>query len=115
MIGTINPKARKEKLDKMRARDLMCIIGTSLLDEGVDVPAAGAGIFAGGGKSSTRELQRVGRFIRKDPADAEKDCAYIEEFFDHTKWLSHHAKARRKILETEKEFEIGDNRATLAE
>ena len=108
------PRRRKELLNKMRAKELMCIIGTSLLDEGVDVPAAGAGIFAGGGKSSTRELQRVGRFIRPDPADPGKEFAYIEEFYDHTKWLMHHAKTRRKILEVEPEFEISDNKATLA-
>ncbi len=109
-----SPLKRKEVLKRMRNRELMCIIGTSLLDEGVDVPAATAGIFAGGGKSSTRELQRVGRFIRKDPNDPQKDCAYIEEFFDHTKWLMNHAKLRRKILETEPQFEITDNRATMS-
>lgn len=109
-----SPKRRKELLDAMRRRELMCIIGTSLLDEGVDVPAAGAGIFAGGGKSSTRELQRVGRFIRPDPNDPEKKLAYIEEFYDHTKWLRNHAKLRRKILETEPEFVIDDSRASLA-
>jgi len=108
------PKRRKELLDAMRRRELMCIIGTSLLDEGVDVPAAGAGLFAGGGKSSTRELQRVGRFIRPDPNDPEKKIAYIEEFYDHTKWLRNHAKLRRKILETEPEFVIDDSRASLA-
>ena len=109
-----SPKKRKEYLDAMRERKLMCIIGTSLLDEGVDVPAAGAGIFAGGGKSSTRELQRVGRFIRPDPNDPGKKLAYIEEFFDHSKWLRNHAKLRRKILETEPEFVINDNRISLA-
>jgi superfamily II DNA or RNA helicase len=80
----------------------------------VDVPAAGAGIFAGGGKSSTRELQRVGRFIRPDPADPDKKCAYIEEFYDHSKWLRNHAKLRRKILETESAFEISDNNISLS-
>ena len=109
-----SPKKRKEFLDAMRERKLMCIIGTSLMDEGVDVPAAGAGIFAGGGKSSTRELQRVGRFIRPDPADPEKKCAYIEEFYDHSKWLRNHAKLRRKILETEPAFEISDNNISLS-
>jgi len=105
-----SPKKRKVVLDKMRNREVMCIIGTTLLDEGVDVPSAGAGIFAGGGKSSTRELQRVGRFMRKDPADPDKQTAYIEEFFDHTRWLSLHARARREILETEREFTIDDHR-----
>lgn len=104
------PKERKEILNQMRSRKLMCIIGTSLLDEGIDVPAAGAGIFAGGGKSSTRELQRVGRFIRKDDAYPDKQCAYIEEFHDHTKWLSYQSKTRREILATEPEFEIDDKR-----
>lgn len=108
-----DPDARKKVLDRMRKREVMCVIGTSLLDEGVDVPAATAGIFAGGGKSSTRELQRVGRFIRRDENDPSKDCAYIEEFHDHTKWLMNHAKARRKILETEPAFEIRDNRETM--
>jgi superfamily II DNA or RNA helicase len=107
------PKLRKEILDQMRERKLMGIIGTTLLDEGVDVPAAGAGIMAGGGKSSTRALQRVGRLIRPDPKDPNKEIAYIEEFFDDTKWLNHHAKARRKIYETERLFQISDNRNTL--
>jgi superfamily II DNA or RNA helicase len=97
----------------MRAKKLRCIIGTTLLDEGVDVPAAIAGIFAGGGKSSTRALQRVGRFIRLDPSDPNKNAAYIEEFYDHVRYLDHHARSRRKILQTERLFQISDNRATL--
>lgn len=108
------PKKRKKFLNEMRNRELMCIIATSLLDEGVDVPAAGVGIFAGGGKSSTRELQRVGRFIRSDPSDPNKDCAYVEEFYDHTRWLSHHAKSRLRILQTEPEFRIVQNRETMS-
>jgi len=108
------PKNRKKYLDQMRNRELMCIIATSLLDEGVDVPAASVGIFAGGGKSSTRELQRVGRFIRKDPNDPNKTNAYIEEFYDHTRFLSHHTKARLKILQTEPRFQIVQNRETTS-
>jgi superfamily II DNA or RNA helicase len=107
------PEKRKEVLDRMRERKLMLIIGTTLLDEGVDLPAANVGIFAGGGKSSTRALQRTGRIIRKDEKDPGKDIAYIEEFYDHTKWLDHHARARIKILSTEPEFQITNNRATM--
>lgn len=107
------PKNRERYLNQMRDRKLMCIIATSLLDEGVDVPAASVGIFAGGGKSSTRELQRVGRVIRRDPNDPNKDCAWIEEFYDHSRWLNNHAKERRRILETERSFEIYDNRNTM--
>ena len=109
-----NSDKRKKILDRMRNRELKCVIGTSLLDEGVDVPAATVGIFAGGGKSSTRELQRIGRFIRKDEDFPEKDSARIEDFFDHTKWLMHHAKSRRRILDTERAFDILDNRDTMS-
>jgi superfamily II DNA or RNA helicase len=106
-----SPKRRKEILDGMRSRETMAIIGTTLLDEGVDVPAASAGIFAGGGKSSTRELQRIGRLMRRDD-EIGKDRAWIEEFHDHDgmKWLEHQARKRRKILNTEREFEVGDKR-----
>lgn len=106
-------KKREEILNLMRERKIMCIIGTSLLDEGVDVPSAGAGIFAGGGKSSTRALQRIGRLIRLDPNDPAKDMAYIDEIHDHCKWLDHHAKMRRRIYATEREFEVMDNRNTM--
>lgn len=104
------PAKRKKILDKMRNREIMCIIGTTLLDEGVDVPAATTGIFAGSGKSSTRELQRVGRIMRKDPNDPNKSTCFVEEFHDHSNWLSRHAKTRREILKTEREFEITDSR-----
>jgi superfamily II DNA or RNA helicase len=109
-----SPAKRKLILERMRSKELMCAIGTSLLDEGVDVPAATAGIFAGGGKSSTRALQRVGRFIRKDKEDKTKDIAYIEEIHDHCMFLNHHAQMRRKILSTEREFLILDNRIPVA-
>jgi len=108
-----SPKKRKKVLDKMRSREVKCIIATTLLDEGVDVPSASVGIFAGGGKSSTRALQRVGRFIRPDLIDPNKKNAIIVEIADHTKWLNHHAKLRRKILKTEPRFVITDNSDTL--
>lgn len=107
---------RKKVLEQMRERKINCIIGTTLLDEGVDVPVATSAILAGGGKSSTRALQRVGRIIRPDPLDWGKpqsewlkDTAYVEEIFDHCRFLDHHARARRRIYETEREFDIADN------
>lgn len=108
-----NPKKRKLVLDRMRSRELKCVIATTLLDEGVDVPSASVGIFAGGGKSSTRALQRVGRFIRPDPMVPDKKGAIIEEFWDHTKWLMYHAKIRKRIYQTEHRYVIEDNSETL--
>lgn len=108
-----SPSKRKEILERMRRREVMCCIGTSLLDEGVDVPVATAGIMAGGGKSSTRALQRVGRLVRPDPQDPNKDIAYIDEIMDHCRFLDHHANRRRAIYETERAFHISDNKETM--
>jgi len=55
------------------------------------------------GKSSTRALQRIGRVLR--PFDG-KDHATIYDFMDTAKYLSSHARARKKIYKTEDEFEI---------
>lgn len=109
----LSPTKRKGILDKMKNREILCCIGTSLLDEGIDVPVATAGIMAGGGKSSTRALQRIGRLIRRDPNDASKDVAYIDEIYDHCKFLDHHAARRRAIYETERSFNISDDRETI--
>jgi superfamily II DNA or RNA helicase len=108
-----SPKKRKEILDLMRNGKLSCIIGTTLLDEGVDVPAATTGLMAGGGKSSTRALQRIGRLMRPDKLNPNKDAAYIEEFYDHTRYLDKHANRRRQIYSTEREFHIFDNNETV--
>lgn len=108
--GKKSPTKRKEIIRLMKEKKVLCAIGTSLLDEGVDIPNATTGIFAGGGKSSTRALQRVGRFIRVDRQDTTKDTAYIEEIHDHCTFLNHHAQMRRKILSTEREFIIDDKR-----
>ena len=39
--------------------------------------------------------------------------AYIEEFYEHTRWLNDHAAKRKKILETEPEFDIIDKNETM--
>lgn len=109
-----NANKRKEVLKMMRERKIMCCIGTSLLDEGIDIPNASAALMAGGGKSSTRAIQRIGRLMRPDPNDPLKDICYAEEFYDHCRWLDRHARARRNIYKTEPEFFIGDNRDTLS-
>lgn len=45
------------------------LIGTSTLDEGVDIPSLSAVILAGGGKSRLKTLQRIGRGLRPKAGD----------------------------------------------
>ena len=60
-------------------------------------------ILAGSGKSSTRALQRVGRTLRpyKDKTEAT-----VIDFEDHCKYMLGHSRKRKKIYQTEPEFNI---------
>lgn len=78
-------------------------IASSIFDEGIDVKPLDALILAGGGKSQTRALQRIGRVIR--PFDSKKD-AVVVDFFDDMKYMRNHSKKRIKMYGTEKRFNI---------
>jgi superfamily II DNA or RNA helicase len=86
------------------------VIGTSIGDEGLDLPILDTLILAGGGKSSTRAYQRIGRVMRLYPG---KNKCYVFDFDDETPIFHRHAKRRRKLYEEEEEFEINDFEVTV--
>jgi len=103
---------RERILNELRRGDVRCVIATSVADMGVDVPALDALVLAGGGKSSTRHLQRIGRVCRpfEDKkygvvVDFDDSWAHIKEKRDRETgevahlpgWFDAHTKARRKI------------------
>lgn len=104
MFGELSSDERKEILDQYRSREVECIIGSSILDTGVDCPEIDAIIFCSAGKSEIRALQRIGRGMRKRPG---KEVVYIVDFanFCH-KWLSKHSLIRIKIYKDEDCFDI---------
>lgn len=55
---------RKEVLADVRAGRLRCLIGTSIADEGLDLPILDTLNLAGGGTSTTKTYQRIGRILR---------------------------------------------------
>lgn len=101
--GNMSIKNRKNILDEIRANKRRIVIATSLFDEGIDIKRLNCLIMASSGKSSTRALQRIGRVLR--PFE-KKDKAIIYDFMDTAKYLSSHARSRKKIYKTESEFEI---------
>jgi len=101
--GNMPAKKRKIVLDEIRENKRKVVIATSLFDEGIDIKRLNCLIMGSSGKSSTRALQRIGRVLR--PFDG-KDHATIYDFMDTAKYLSSHARARKKIYKTEDEFEI---------
>lgn len=95
--------------------NFVCGVGSilahnTIADEGLDCKPLDALILAGGGKSSTRALQRIGRVIRKytNPNGVPKKDALVYDIYDHQKYLTKHAEKRRKIYKTESRFQITD-------
>jgi len=110
ITGETKLAKRNESLEDLRQKKLQCMIATSLADEGLDIPTLDTAILAGGGKSSTRLHQRIGRTIRKDKEGAKDKSIVI--VYDHfkTRFLKKHTKRVKSILKKEKEFKIIDSK-----
>lgn len=105
IYSKVNKMKRKEHIDNVRQRTLGIIIGTSLADEGLNIPSLDSLILAGGGKSPTRMIQRIGRTLRLAEG---KEYSIVIDFKDNVRYLSGHYKKRRTICEAEEEFQIID-------
>lgn len=101
--GEIDGEKRKEVKKSFTDGNLKCLIASSVFDIGIDLPKLDALILAGGGKSSVRALQRIGRVIRK--YENKKD-AIVVDFIDNAKFLYKHSGIRLSVYETENLFKI---------
>ena len=100
LSGKEKGDSRKDAFKKLRKGELQIVVATTIADLGLDVPALQALVLAGGGKSSTRHLQRIGRVVR--PYEG-KSCGLVLDFDDshvHT-WFRKHEEARRAIEHAE--------------
>ena len=102
--GKMARKKRKDTLQQLRDGKIPSVIATTLADEGLDVPRLGGIIIAGGGKSITRVLQRVGRGLRL--FEGKKFAMVV--IFHHSKaeHLKAHGKKVLNILKQESGFTI---------
>ena len=103
LTGQVDSEKRKSVLDGLRERRVGIVIATTLADEGLDIPSLDVLILAGGGKSETRALQRVGRALRQTETKRE---ATVVDFADPVKYLCEHSRRRLAIYRTEPRFEI---------
>jgi len=60
-------KERREWLAAFNAGDVLALATSKVLNEGVDIPAAGIAIVLSGSGSSREHIQRLGRILRKQP------------------------------------------------
>ena len=101
--GTDYTDKRNKAIKQMREGEIDLLIASTIADEGLDIKRLGAVILAGGGKSSTRALQRVGRVIR--PCEG-KTHAIVIDYADQCDYLKDQAEKRKEIYRTEEEFII---------
>lgn len=103
LSGKDDSDKRKQVINAVRRGYLKCFVATTIADEGLDVKPLSGLVLAGGGKSSTRALQRIGRVLR--PFDNKKDAVIID-FEDNAKNLYDHSLARNKIYHSEPAFTV---------
>lgn len=93
--GEEKDSIRQNAMDDYRKGKIRCLIGTSVLGEGVDLPIAGVLVMAGGGKARSQVMQNVGRVLR--PYEG-KTSALVYDFTDSgSKYLEEHSRLRREI------------------
>jgi superfamily II DNA or RNA helicase len=96
--GESSQGERQRALDELSDGRCQVLIGTTIIDVGVDVPAVGMVILAGGGKAEIALRQRIGRGLRAK--NSGPNVCFVVDFTDklnHT--LRDHAKQRRSIVE----------------
>ncbi len=101
--GKIEGSVRQEVKERFERGELRCLVASSVFDIGVDIPSLDALVLAGGGKSTVRVLQRIGRVIR---ASKGKTDAIVMDFIDNAKYLDKHSAIRIAVYETEPSFRI---------
>ena len=101
-----NAKERSVALNRLKNREIDVLIGSTILDVGVDVPAVGMVILAGAGKTQVAIRQRIGRGLRAKKTGA--NVCFIVDFNDPFNiYLSNHANLRRRIIEKTDGFNEG--------
>lgn len=94
--GEEKDDVRQNAMEKYRKGLIRCIIGTSVIGEGVDLPIAKVMVLAGGGKAKSALMQNIGRPLRPFPG---KDEAIIYHFADEGgNFLAEHSQLREEIF-----------------
>lgn len=106
IFGESTKDKRTAALDKLRSGEYDYVIGSTILDVGVDVPGIFCLVLAGGGKAEVAIRQRIGRGLRGKKHLP--NFSLVIDFEDgNNKHLIKHAKARRAIVEQTPGFKEG--------
>jgi superfamily II DNA or RNA helicase len=100
--GQEDTQVRVDALAAFNAGKIRCLIGTSILYQGIDTPNIDVLVLADLGKSKIAVLQALGRGLRKREG---KERLLVRDYanFCH-KWLTKHSLKRLQIYKSEKCF-----------
>jgi superfamily II DNA or RNA helicase len=101
--GTDSLERRTEVKELISNKKIDVILASAIFDLGVDIPILDGLVLCGGGKSSIRALQRIGRVIRHYK---NKKFAAIVDFYDQVKFLKKHSMLRYNIYSSEDGFKV---------
>jgi superfamily II DNA or RNA helicase len=86
--GQTDSEIRDEVKQKLKTKEFMCVIATTIWKEGVNIPSLDVIVNAGGGKSEISTLQSLGRGLRTFEGKTE---IILIDFFDNShKFLVDH-------------------------
>jgi len=101
--GNVDGKTRQQVKADFEDGKLNCLIASSVFDIGIDIPCLDGLILAGGGKSTVRCLQRVGRVIRNFPG---KKDAFVYDPIDNARYVKDHSLIRANMYLGESRFKV---------
>lgn len=107
IFGEDDQAERQSALSKLKSGAIDVLIGSTILDVGVDVPAVGLVILLGGGKAEVALRQRIGRGLREKKGGVPNVCFIVDFADDFNNHLKDHAKQRQHIIKTTEGF--GEN------
>jgi superfamily II DNA or RNA helicase len=91
----VSKKQRDAALDDFRTGRIDVLCSTKALNQGLDIPDASVGVICGLTSKSLTMIQRVGRLVRRDPADPDKTgnvvIVYVKDSQEE-KWLHNSLK-----------------------
>lgn len=100
-------KTLNEALKKLENKEIKICIGTSLINEGVNLPALNTLVLAGTPKSKIATMQLVGRVLRKTEDKSTVDVYDIQDF--NCKYFTSASRERRDIYCSEPEFVLQED------
>lgn len=105
--GLHSQAQRKSAIEDLKAGRIDCLIGSTILDVGVDVPAVGMVILAGAGKAEVAVRQRIGRGLR-EKKNGNANVCFVVDFVDSVNnHLRDHGRERRQIIASTPGFAEG--------